>query len=78
MDKEQIEQFITGLNKYHWHNHYRVFCTNLELNPKDKYSEEKLLHLLFQVCKEWWNYDWENGKFRFTFEPAITSKVTVL
>lgn len=41
MDKEQIEQFIAGLNKFHWHNDYRAFCTVLEFNPEDKYSEEK-------------------------------------
>lgn len=41
MNKEQIEQFITGLNKLHWYNDYRAFCATLEFNPEDKYSEDK-------------------------------------
>lgn len=41
MNKEQIEQFIIGLNKFHWHNDYRAFCNTLEFNPEDKYAEDK-------------------------------------
>lgn len=41
MDTQQIEQFVTGLNKFHWHNDYRAFCNTLSFNPEDKYSEEK-------------------------------------
>lgn len=41
MDTQHIKQFITGLNKFHWHNDYRAFCNTLSFNPEDKYSEEK-------------------------------------
>jgi hypothetical protein len=41
MNKEQIEQLVTGLKKFHWHNDYRAFCTTLVFNPEDKYSEQK-------------------------------------
>lgn len=41
MNKEQIEQFVTGLNKFHWHNDYRAFCATLGFNSEHKYSEQK-------------------------------------
>lgn len=41
-------------------------------------NEIGLLHSLFQICKGWWNWDWENGKFKPTFEPAITSNLPII
>ncbi len=40
MNEEQIEQFITRLNKFHWHNDYKAFCHILSF-PEDTYSYEK-------------------------------------
>ncbi|MGB3651201.1 MAG: hypothetical protein WBA41_08320 [Rivularia sp. (in: cyanobacteria)] len=56
MDKEQIEQFITGLNKFHWHNDYRAFCATLEFNPEDKYSEDKW-HQFLELIKTLQKFD---------------------
>ena len=46
MDKAQIEQFVTGLNKFHWNNDYQAFCNTLKFNPEDKYSEGKWYQFL--------------------------------
>lgn len=58
----------------------KLIGNNAQPRSSLKVSSEqiKLLHTLFQVCKGWWNWNWENGKFKPTFEPAITSKLTVL
>lgn len=41
MDKQQVEQLVIGLNKFHWDNDYRAFCETLDFNPETQYSEEK-------------------------------------
>ncbi len=41
------------------------------------HAQTRLLHSLFLQCKSWWNWNWHNGKFRPTFEPALTSKSAI-
>lgn len=41
-------------------------------------NQIRLLHSLFLHSKGWWNWNWENGRFQPTFEPAITSRLAIV
>ncbi|MEO1374771.1 MAG: hypothetical protein AAFW70_10705, partial [Cyanobacteria bacterium J06635_10] len=41
-------------------------------------TQIKLMHSLFLHSKGWWNWDWENGKFKPTFESALTAKLAIV